>query len=145
MHPHKAHLSYDVPYADTDRMGMVYYANYLVFFERTRTQLLKEAGYPYPEMEADGFGLPVIEAHVEYSAPATYGDTLDLYGWSEWSKAARLRVDCEVYLESKRLAKGYTVHACISLKTGRPTALPERLRNLYANGVLNCAPQPGNC
>ncbi len=133
---HKARLAYDVPYADTDRMGMVYYANYLVYFERARTQLLKDVGVPYPDMEEQGYGLPVISAHVDYKAPATYGDILDIYGWSEWSKGARLRVDCEVYLQSKLLAKGYTVHACINLKTGRPTALPDALQSLYGDGGL---------
>jgi len=59
-----AQVLYRVPYADTDRLGVVYYANYLVYFERGRGQLMRDAGLPYGELERRGFALPVIEAHV---------------------------------------------------------------------------------
>ena len=55
-----------VRYAETDKMGVVYYANYFVWFEVGRTDLLREAGWSYREMEAEGFALPVIEAHCAY-------------------------------------------------------------------------------
>ncbi len=133
MEPYKAHLRYEVPYADTDRMGMVYYANYLVFFERTRTRLLDEVGYPYPEMETDGYGLPVIEAHVQYHKPATYGEFLDFFAWSDSARGTRLRVNCEVRRDGELLASGYTVHACIDLQTKRPVRLPSRLLACYTD------------
>ena len=55
-----------VRYAETDKMGVVYYANYLVWFEIGRTDWLRETGWTYRAMEAEGFALPVIEAHCEY-------------------------------------------------------------------------------
>ena len=55
-----------VRYAETDQMGVVYYANYLVWFEVGRTDWLRETGWTYREMEAEGLRLPVIEAHCEY-------------------------------------------------------------------------------
>src|SRR5438105_5103832 len=67
-----------VRYAETDKMGVVYYANYLVWFEVGRTDLLREAGWTYREMEADGFGLPVMEAHCEYHRPARYDDEVEV-------------------------------------------------------------------
>ena len=121
----KTHLPYDVPYADVDMMGFVYYAHYLVYFERARSQMLAEVGYPYWEMEKEGFGLPVIEAHVDYKAPATYGDRLDICAWPAWIKAVRLQIRCEVYKKGSLLASGYTVHCCMDMQKKRPTRLPD--------------------
>src|SRR5262245_28192662 len=67
-----------VRYADTDQMGVVYYANYLVWFEVARTEWLREGGWSYREMEADGISLPVIEAHCEYRQPARYDDEIEI-------------------------------------------------------------------
>ena len=67
-----------VRYAETDRMGVVYYANYLVWFEVGRTDWLRETGWTYREMEQDGVSLPVIEAHCEYRQPARYDDELEI-------------------------------------------------------------------
>ena len=123
----KSHLTYEVPYADTDRMGIIYYANYLVFFERIRTRILADLGYPYPQLEADGIGLPVIEAHVEYKASATYGDILDFYGWLADHIRTRLRVRCEVWKKDLLLARGYTVHAGFDLIKKKPARFPDSL------------------
>ena len=60
-----------VRYAETDKMGVVYYANYFVWFEVARADLLRSLGWSYREMEADGVSLPVIEAHCEYRQPAS--------------------------------------------------------------------------
>ena len=59
-------------------MGVVYYANYLVWFEVARTDLLRHAGWTYREMEEAGFSLPVIEAHCDYQQSARYDDELDI-------------------------------------------------------------------
>ena len=59
-----------VRYAETDRMGVVYYANYLIWFEVGRTEWLRETGWSYREMEHEGVALPVIEAHCTYRQPA---------------------------------------------------------------------------
>ena len=65
-----------VRYADTDKMGVAYYANYFVWFEVGRTDLLRQSGWSYREMEAEGFSLPVIEAQCAYRAPARYDDEI---------------------------------------------------------------------
>ena len=67
-----------VRYAETDTMGVVYYANYLVWFEVARTDLLRHSGWSYREMEVEGFSLPVIEAHCEYKQPARYDDEVEV-------------------------------------------------------------------
>lgn len=120
-------MCYRVPYGDTDCMGVVYYANYLGYFERCRNELLRATGFTYREMEARGFGLPVIEAHVDYHAPACYDDLLDLGGSVAWARGCRIRIDCRVARGAQVLASGYTVHCCIDLRTRRPARVPAEL------------------
>ena len=67
-----------VRYAETDKMGVVYYANYLVWFEVARADLLRSLGWSYREMELAGISLPVIEAHCEYLRPARYDDEIEV-------------------------------------------------------------------
>lgn len=124
-------LPYRVPYADTDRMGVVYYANYLVYFERLRTELLRQAGLPYRQLEEQGIMLPVIEAVCQYKAPAGYDDLLTLKGYVAEAAGARVKIVCEVYRDELLLATGHTIHACISA-AGRPTRLPEALKALVS-------------
>ena len=126
MSVHKAHIVYRVPYADTDQMGVVYYANYLIYFEILRSQLLRDLGLPYGELERRGFALPVIEAHVNYRASARYDDELDVYGWLGAIKGVRVRVDCEVRCRAALLATGHTLHAFVERSSLKPTrVIPE--------------------
>lgn len=129
---HKTCLKYEVCYGDTDQMGVIYYANYLVFFERARTRLLDDLGFPYTKMEEAGYGLPVMHAEVDYKASAAYGAVLDIFAWCDWIKGARLRVNCEVYEGDRLLATGHTIHACINLMTHRPAKPPEKLVKAWA-------------
>lgn len=120
-----------VRYAETDKMGVVYYANYFVWFEVGRTELLRTLGWSYRDMEADGVGLPVIEAHCEYRQPARYDDELEVRTTGELISAARLAFEYEVSRRRDRVvtAVGRTVHAAV--KTGgKPSRLPERVRAL---------------
>ena len=128
-------VPYRVPYADTDQMGVVYYGNYLTYFERARNELLRTMGLPYREIEARGFALPVAQAHVDYRAAATYDDALEIHGWVGWIKAVRLRVNCAVYCGDTLLAEGYTVHAFVSRKTLRPVRVPDELAAIFENAA----------
>jgi len=121
-----AELEYRVPYADTDRMGVVYYANYLIYFERARTELLRLAGYPYRELETQGIMLPVIEANCQYKNSAGYDDLLILKAKVTEAKGVRIKIECEVYRDNTLLTTGYTIHACLGAN-GRPMRLPEPL------------------
>ena len=121
-------IEYRVPYADTDQMGVVYYANFFVYFERVRTEVLRELGLTYRQMETDGLMLPVIEATCHYHSPALYDDVLDLRGHFEPLSATRLRAVCEVYRGDVRLASGHTIHVCLHADSRRPTRLPPVLR-----------------
>ena len=93
----KASLEYRVPYADTDQMGFVYYANFFVYFERSRNEILRDLGVPYVELEERGVILPVLEAHCEYKTPAKYDDVLKIGGWGEIVGKARIKCHAEVW------------------------------------------------
>ena len=121
-------LEYRVPYADTDMMGVVYYANYLVMFERARNELMRANGYTYKACEAEGWGLPVTHAEVNYRASAKYDDLLEIDAWVQAQKGVRLEIACEIRRkgEDRPLITGFTRHAFIDLKTFRPCPPPER-------------------
>lgn len=123
--PYRFQMDYWVPYADTDQMGVVYYANFLVIFERARSALLRESGYPYSQLEADGFMLPVMEAHVDYKTPAHFEDKLTVSVSPEFLGRVRTRISCRVHRGDTLLAEGYTIHACYSSEKNRPAKFPD--------------------
>ncbi len=125
-----AKMEYRVPYADTDKMGVVYYANYFVFFERLRTELLREAGFSYFEMEEQGIMLPVIESHCNYKKPAGYDDLLEISGWVEEIKGPKVKICCEVRRNDELLVTGHTIHACVDAERRRPVRPPQVLTDL---------------
>ncbi len=124
----EASVPYRVPYADTDQMGFVYYGNYLTYFERSRNELMRKMALTYVAMEALGLGLPVLEAHVNYKNAAHYDDELLLVAKLVESRHCRVRIECEVRRGDEVLATGYTVHACMNLKTHRLERLPKELQ-----------------
>jgi acyl-CoA thioester hydrolase len=122
-----------VRYADTDRMGVVYYSNYLVWFEVGRTEWLRETGWSYREMEVDGVSLPVIEAHCEYRQPARYDDEIEIVTRATLLTPVRIRFDYDIVRrrDETLAAVGYTVHAALD-PSGRPRRLPDRVRSLLS-------------
>ncbi|MCL1810114.1 MAG: acyl-CoA thioesterase, partial [Clostridiales bacterium] len=101
-----------VPYADTDRMGIVYHANYIKYFEVGRTEFLREIGYPYAQLEADGIWLPVASVSCEYKSPAWYDDLLEVNTWVGSLKGATIVMAYEIFREGtgELIAKGETKH-----------------------------------
>ena len=124
-----------VRYAETDQMGVVYYANYLVWFEVARTDWLRSAGWTYRQLEQDGVGLPVIEAHAEYRRAARYDDDLEVRTTATLLTPVRVRFDYEVWRsgEGTPLATGHTVHAAMD-PSGRPCRLPASVQDLIKTG-----------
>jgi acyl-CoA thioester hydrolase len=120
-----------VRYAETDKMGVVYYAHYLVWFEIGRTDWLRETGWTYRAMESDGFALPVIESHCEYKHGARYDDEIEIRTQARLISPVRLAFD---YVLARRpgditIASGYTVHVTVDAG-GRPTRLPAHVKEL---------------
>jgi acyl-CoA thioester hydrolase len=118
-----------VIFGDTDQMGIVYYANYLRWFEASRGELLRTAGRPYAELERAGWGMPVIEAHAKYIRPARYDDLVQVTVTVDELKRASVRFRYEVRRGEELLADGWTIHACVD-KGGRAVRIPEEIRAL---------------
>ena len=122
-------------FGDTDKMGVVYYANYLRFFESARAALLRERGLTGRDLDQLGVGFPVTEAHCRYRKPAYYEDLLDVDIRIAELGAVRVRFEYEIRRDSELLVDGYTVHACVRGDSGRPVRVPEAIRHAFATGL----------
>ncbi|MBP9085390.1 MAG: acyl-CoA thioesterase [Kofleriaceae bacterium] len=117
-----------VIFGDTDQMGVVYYANYLRYFESARADYWRQQGKSYKDIDALGVALPVIAAHCDYKRPAHYEDLLEIAVDVTEMRGATLRFEYTVALAGRVLATGYTRHAVVRIRDGRPTAIPAALR-----------------
>lgn len=133
MTPHVSDAVVRVRYAETDKMGVVYYANYLAWFEVGRCEWLRSLGWTYREMEEHGTLLPVIEAHCEYRQPSRYDDEMVIRTTGTLMSPVRIRFDYEVIRRADGVvaAAGHTIHAATD-RGGRPRRLPDRVRTLFA-------------
>ncbi len=114
-------------FGDTDQMGVVYYANYLRFFESSRAAYWRALGKSYKDLEAWGIALPVVEAHCDYKRPAFYEDLLVVDVEVSELRSASVRFRYVVKRDATLLAEGYTRHAVIGTD-GRPRRVPDELR-----------------
>jgi acyl-CoA thioester hydrolase len=119
-----------VRYAETDMMGVVYHGSYLPWLEIGRTNLLKEMGLPYRELEAQGFFLPVLEVNVKYARPALYDDTVTILTTLKERPVLRIRLEYEVRRGDELLATAETVHAFID-RSGKPVRPPAKAIELF--------------
>jgi acyl-CoA thioester hydrolase len=117
-----------VRYAETDAMGIVYHAHYLVWFEVGRGDYFRAQGHDYGEWENQGYLLPVSEAFARYHAPARYGDLITVCTWLEQVRSRSITLAYEVRDASsqQRLATGWTKHICTD-QQGRTHRLPEKM------------------
>ena len=122
---------YRVCYADTDQMGVVYYANYFMLFERARKELLRLNGLSYKEIEEQGFMLPVLDAHAKYHRPARYDDLLDVTARVVEFDGLKLKTACEVKRDGVLLVDGDVTLVFLNAKTGRPSRPPENIRQIF--------------
>lgn len=121
-----------VRYAETDQMGVVYHANYFVWFEVGRTDLLRGLGWTYREMELSGVRLPVIAAECTYLRPARYDDVIGVRTEGRLLSPVRVEFTYEAVLADGAVAaRGRTEHASVDLD-GRPCRLPPRVREALA-------------
>jgi acyl-CoA thioester hydrolase len=103
-----------VRYAETDMMNIAYHGSYLPWLEIGRTELLREAGFPYAELERLGYRLPVIEAGLRYHKPALYDDIITIETTLGEKPLLRIRLDYRILRSEVLLATGFTVHAFIN-------------------------------
>jgi len=115
-----------VIFGDTDMMGVVYYANYLRYFEGARAAWFRDIGRSYTDLSNLGIGFPVTEAQCRYRRPAFYEDALDIDVRVTQVKGASIRFEYRITREDELLATGFTVHACVG-ERGRPQRIPQEL------------------
>jgi acyl-CoA thioester hydrolase len=123
-----------VIYGDTDQMGVVYYANYLRYFEAARNEFIRAKGLRYRDFEASyGLRLPVAEAGVTYRSPARYDDVITVEIALAEARRASARFGYRIVRGDELLATGFTVHACIDLE-GRVQRMPKELLERLSAG-----------
>lgn len=122
-----------VRYGETDQMGHAYYANYLFWFEQSRGAWCRDRGFTYKQMEAEGYFLPVVEAHVRYKGEVLYDDWIVVRVRLTSLKRSMLRFEYEVINETtgKVTTEGYTTHLLVS-KEHKTVPIPDHLREQMA-------------
>lgn len=129
--PVRTAVDVEVRYAETDQMGVVHHANYVVWFELARTRLCAVSGFHYADVERSGYLLMVTGVEARYHKPARYGDVVQVHCWCERMGSRGLRFAYEVKNGAERLATGATDHIWIDKATGRPCRTPEMLREPF--------------
>ena len=122
-----------VSYGETDAMGVVYYANYLHWFEQARSHFIREQGMSYAEIEQRGLLLPVREAYCRYRTPATFDQEIEVRtGISKWGRASLTFAYEIINLSRGRIlmSTGHTQHACIE-PSGKMIPVPDWLTALF--------------
>ncbi|MED4015227.1 acyl-CoA thioesterase [Sutcliffiella cohnii] len=111
----------EVRYAETDQMGVVYHANYLVWMELGRTQIIKDLGFSYAAMEEDGVISPVIDIQVSYKKPLRYGEMATIKTWIDQYDGFRVVYGYEIFTPTGETAlTGTSSHVCVKKDTFRP-------------------------
>ena len=144
------HTRIRVRYEETDAAGVVYYANYLVYFEVARVEALRAVGMPITEVERRGVTLPAVSATCTYHSPAHVDDLLDVAMWTDHIGRASFAFGYEVRRvaeegptggapvavgatpEGELIASGATRHAVVSRETGRPVRIEGWIAELVA-------------
>ncbi|MCL2389476.1 MAG: acyl-CoA thioesterase [Elusimicrobia bacterium] len=123
-----------ISYADTDQMGMVYYGNYLTYFERGRTEWLRELGFDYKSVEARGLYLPVLHAECNYHAPAKYDDIITIETKLTNITAASMTFNCQVKANGKLLVSGSTKLTMVNASF-KPVRIPADIKSILEQNL----------
>jgi len=138
--PRHADVEVEVRYAETDQMGVVHHANYIVWFELARTRLCLEAGFHYAEIEKRGLLLLVTGVEVAYRAPARYGESVRVSCWVERMGSRAVVFSYQIHRGGDLLATGSTEHIWVDAVSRRPVRFPEELKAPFEAYLP--APQP---
>lgn len=128
----------DVPvrvrYADTDRMGVVYYGNYPAFFEVGRSEYIRQKGYTYRELEDMGYLLVVVGLEARYFNSATYDDVITVRTRMTELKSRGMTFHYEITLNGALLVEGKTKHVCINAANKKPVTIPQNIIEILRDG-----------
>lgn len=114
----------EVRYAETDQMGVVYHANYLVWMELGRTKLIEDLGFRYADMERDGIISPVIDIEISYKKPVRYGEKAIVKTWIDEYDGLRVSYGYEILTEEGELSVlAISKHVCVKKDSFRPVSI----------------------
>lgn len=120
----KVSTKIEVRYQETDQMGVVYHANYLVWFEIGRTKYIEHLGFNYADMEKEGIVSPVLDVQITYKYPVRYGENAKVNTWLKSYDGIRTVYAYEVLREDDQIAvEGETSHVIVNKETFKPTTL----------------------
>ena len=116
-----------VRYADTDQMQFVYNGKYLEYFEVGRTEMIRSTGLAYSTIEANGYQMPLLEAHLKYVSAAFYDDILIIETYVKELPRLKIKIDYKIFRKTNNdlVCEGYTEHVLISKETKRPVRPPQ--------------------
>lgn len=146
--PRQAAARVRVIYGDTDKMGVVYHANYLRYMEHGRVEFIRQSGMSYARMERDGFALPAIELATEYRAAALYDDLVTVEVGLSHLTRARIHFSYRLVVEPGgreglesplEVLRAESRHCCLHVPTGRPARLPGEVYEV----MQSCYTHPG--
>ena len=123
-----------VYYSDTDHGGVVYYANYLKWFEIGRTEILRKAGFDYSDFEKQGIIVPVVEVKCNFKFPAQYNDLIIIKTSIDNIGNSSIKFIYEIIRkkDNKLLAEGYTVNVFVNKKEIKSMEIPDKLRKVLS-------------
>jgi len=124
-----------VRYAESDQMGVAYYANYLIWFEMGRVELMRELAIPYSGWEKQGFFLPVSESYCKYMTPTYFDELLDVRCRVGEVRTRAVRFQYELLRGGQLVAEGHTVHVCTN-RDARPITFPDSIRNALKGALV---------
>lgn len=119
-------ITFPVRYAETDQMGVVYHANYVIWCEIGRTRLIEDLGFRYADMEKEGVMSPVTKINLNYLKPATYGQDVTVKTRLLDYTGVRVTYGYEICADDVLLVTGESVHVCVDAKTFRPLQMKKR-------------------
>ncbi len=128
MKPRDTHIR--VRYQETDNMGVVYYANYFVWFEIARSEYFRSLGISYRELEKRGLYMMVASAACTYKAPAQYDDVVRIQAWITEVKNTSMKFEYRIFIGEKPIASGESGHVFTD-KSRKPVRIPQEIRDAY--------------
>ena len=135
-----------VRYAETDQMGVVHHANYLLYFEDARTKFCEDMGFPYAELEASGYLSPVVKVECNYASSLVYNDVATVVTRVVEVRPVTLVYAYEIYRAGQEIgvdkpcATGRSIHCLVDAQTFKPVSMKQVAPELYARYLEVCEP-----
>ncbi len=126
-----------VRYAETDKMGVVYHANYLIYLEIARVEWLRNQGINYKDLEDIGVALPVVNINIDYKKSAIYDELLKIKTSLIYYKGLKVIFDSKIYnQDEKLLTEAQVTLVFVNIKNGKPIIPPHNIIEILTNSLL---------